>query len=310
MYKTENNHAHPPLPAARAFLLLAGLIVLFASPLAACQPTGGQASPPGNPPTLTIAPASPTPRPTQTRLPASPSPGGCSETSGTINSGVIETKLLDKPMRYNVYLPPCYAAETDKRYPVLYLLHGQNYDEQQWIRIGAISTAERLTRAGELPRLIIVMPYDYSFKQPTEYNFEQVFIETLLPLIDQTYRTQAQSAARAIGGLSRGGAWAIHLGIRHPDLFGALGAHSPAVFYSDMETMRLRLRDADPDHFPRIFIDAGIYNSEYKTALPFADLLDEMNIPHEWHAYVGFHDEEYWSAHVEEYLRWYAAEWK
>jgi enterochelin esterase-like enzyme len=232
------------------------------------------------------------------------------ETSGAIIPGRIDTALLDKPMRYIVYLPPCYAAETEKHYPVLYLLHGQNYDEGQWLRIGAAKTADRLISARELPPFIIVMPYDYSFKQPSEYKFEQVLIEMLLPRIDQTYRTLPEKAQRALGGLSRGGAWAIHLGLRHPDLFGAIGAHSPAIFYSDMETMRIRLRDADKEHFPRLFLDAGDHDSNYDNIVAYESLLNENDIPHEWHPYIGFHEEKYWSAHVEEYLRWYAAAWK
>jgi enterochelin esterase-like enzyme len=235
---------------------------------------------------------------------------GARETNGRIETGVIETKLLDKPMRYAVYLPPCYDAAVDENFPVLYLLHGQNYDEEQWIRIGAVDVADRLIRAGESPPFIIVFPYDFSFKQPTQYNFAQVFLELLVPQIDAGYRIRPGAASRAIGGLSRGGAWAIHLGTRHPDVFGAVGAHSPAVFFSDMNTLRLRLRDADHETFPRIYIDVGLQDSEYDSALSFAQLLDEMNIPHEWHAYIGFHEEKYWSAHVEEYLRWYAEGWK
>jgi enterochelin esterase-like enzyme len=240
----------------------------------------------------------------------SPTPTGCAETNGSIEKGVVATALLDKPMRYNVYLPPCYTAETEQRYPVLFLLHGQNFDEQQWLRIGAASAADRLIAAGEVPPFIIVMPFDYSYKQPTQYRFEEVFLDLLIPQIDRAYRTISDAPHRAIGGLSRGGAWAIHLGIRHPDLFGAVGAHSPAIFYSDMDTMPVRLRDANKEHFPRIFIDIGDHDSEYETARPFAELLNEMNIPHEWHEYVGFHDEKYWSAHVEEYLRWYAGGWQ
>jgi enterochelin esterase-like enzyme len=312
MLKTTKPRNHPSALLAQAGFFLPGLLMLNLL-LSSCRPASAPLPAVFTPtapettmtPTLAVEPA-PTihlPEPT-------PSEVVCAEPSGAIKTGVIETPLLPKPMRYNLYLPPCYSSETGRRYPVLYLLHGQNFDEGQWIRLGATSSADRLIGAGEIPPLIIVMPYDYSYKQPTEYNFEQVFLEILLPQIDQAYRTRAQAEARAVGGLSRGGAWAIHFGIRHPDLFGALGAHSPAVFYSDMDTMRLRLRDVDLNHFPRIFVDVGIDDTEYATALPFVNLLDEMNLPHEWHAYVGFHDEQYWSAHVEEYLRWYAAAWK
>ncbi|PWH12364.1 MAG: hypothetical protein DDG60_13485 [Anaerolineae bacterium] len=252
-----------------------------------------------------------TPRPfasTNTSPFASPTSQVCTEGSGRLERDLIETALLDKPMRYAVYLPPCY--DFGENFPVLYLLHGQNYDEDQWIRIGAVEVADRLISAAQTPPFIIVFPYDYSYLQPTEYEFARVFLQMLIPRIDSLYRTHPQAAFRAIGGLSRGGAWAIHLGTRHPDVFGAIGAHSPAVFYTDMTTLRLRLRDAPRETFPRVYIDVGRYDSQYQTALQFARLLDEMNLPHEWHEYLGFHEEQYWSAHVEEYLRWYAEGWQ
>ncbi len=312
MEKNRHFSAPWPLRAPRSGFLL---LLIFAAQ--ACQPLNGQIPHPAPSPTPTptlTSPASATPTqippsPTFTPIPASPTPENCPETSGRLERGLIETKLLDKPMRYAVYLPPCYDFGTENL-PVLYLLHGQNYDEEQWIRIGAVDVADRLIRAGESSPFIIVFPYDYSFKQPTEYKFAQVFLEMLIPQIDAAYRTRTEAASRAIGGLSRGGAWAIHLGTRNPQVFGAVGAHSPAVFFSDMTTLRLRLRDADRETFPRIYIDVGLQDSEYDSALMFAKLLDEMNIAHEWHAYIGFHEEKYWSAHIEEYLRWYAEGWK
>ncbi len=300
----------------RASLPLCGLLLLASCLAASCQPLNEQTPLPSLSPSPTNPPAArapSTPQPTASPLAAplsSPTPNRCAQTTGTLAAGVIDTKLLDKPMRYNVYLPPCYTAEADKHYPALYLLHGQNYDEEQWRRIGIVEAADRLMSAGEIPPLLVIMPYDYSFKQPYQYNFEQVFIEMLLPRIDLDYRTLPGAKNRAVGGLSRGGAWAIRLGTRHPDLFEAVGAHSPALFYSDVETMPVRLRDADPNHFPRFYIDVGIYDSEYESARPFAELLDQMNIIHEWHEYIGFHEEKYWSAHLEEYLRWYAEAWQ
>jgi enterochelin esterase-like enzyme len=213
-------------------------------------------------------------------------------------------------MRYNVYLPPCYRAMQPQRYPVLYLLHGQNYDEGQWLRIGAASTLDRLITSGDVPPIIIVMPFDYSYKQPTEYKFEEAFIQLLIPQIDATYRTLTNAPHRAIGGLSRGGAWAIRLGTRHPDMFGAIGGHSPSVFYADMQTLPVRLLNIPSDQLPRIWLDAGDSDSEYETVASFEQFLNKHNVPHEWHAYIGWHDEAYWSAHVGEYLRWYTEEWK
>jgi enterochelin esterase-like enzyme len=245
-----------------------------------------------------------------------PSPQGTPDASpidtpacppGQLVSGVVDSNLLAKPMRYRVYLPPCYDEEQEHRYPVLYLLHGQTSTEDQWIRLGVPTAAERLIAAGEISPFIIVFPYDYSYLQPYQYRFEDVFLELLIPQVDTAYRTIPAAAQRAIGGLSRGGAWALHLGIHHPDVFGAIGAHSPAIFYSDTASLHLYLRDIPPNQLPRLYIDIGDADGELDNTLVFKRFLDANNIPYEWHQYIGFHNEAYWRAHVDEYLRWYAS---
>ncbi len=288
--------------------------------LAACLPFNQPISPIASPlgivspvETATLSASTPTLTvlPVPTTLPsATPSaPPLCLSRPGQLVDGVIDTALLPKLMTYHVYLPPCYAEEPERRYPVLYLLHGQTYTEDQWIRLGVPSTADRLIAAGDMTPFIIVFPYDYSYLQPSQYRFEDVFLNLLIPQIDMAYRTIPDVAHRAIGGLSRGGAWALHLGIHHPDVFGAIGAHSPAIFYSD-GTLPLRLSKIPPDQLPRIYIDVGDADSELQTSRNFKQFLDKFNVPYEWHEYVGFHDEAYWSAHVEEYLRWYAQGWQ
>jgi enterochelin esterase-like enzyme len=234
----------------------------------------------------------------------------CTEKTGSLETGVIDTSLLAKPMSYTVYLPPCYTFEPNKRYPVLYLLHGQGSTEDQWIRIGAAATADQLITSGDIPPFIIVFPFDYSYKQPPEYSFEDVFVQMLIPKIDSNYRTLNMALYRAIGGLSRGGAWALHIGIRHPGLFGAIGGHSPAIFYSDDKSLPGSLLSIPVGLLPRIWLDAGDKDSEYGVIAPFEEFLSKNNIPHEWHVYIGWHNEEYWSAHVNQYLRWYAQNWR
>ena len=237
-------------------------------------------------------------------------PSGCNEETGSFETGVIDTTLLAKPMRYTVHLPPCYSFDANKRYPVLYLLHGQGFTEDQWIRIGAASSADQLTALGVIPPFIIVFPFDYSYKQPTEYQFEDVFIELLVPTIDSAYRTLPDAPHRAIGGLSRGGAWALHIGARHPEMFGAIGGHSPAIFITDEKSLPRSLLAIPASEMPRIWLDAGDSDSEYGVIVPFEEFLSKNNIPHEWRAYVGWHDEKYWSAHVDRYLEWYAQGWR
>jgi enterochelin esterase-like enzyme len=257
----------------------------------------------------------PSPAPTDTPRPAATIPRTaapaetCWSHSGRLVKGVIDTELLDKPMTYTVYQPPCYAEKTALRYPVLYLLHGQDSHEDQWLRLGVPATADRLIAAGEMPPFIIVFPYDYSHQQPDDYGFEAVFLQLLIPRIDLTYRTLTDPAHRAVGGLSRGGAWALHLGLHHPEVFGVIGAHSPAIFYADYNSLPLIVNAIPPEKLPRISIDIGDGDGGLGSVETFTNFLNVHNIPHEWQEHIGFHEEKYWAAHVEEYLRWYAQTW-
>jgi enterochelin esterase-like enzyme len=280
--------------------------------LSACLPFNGPtptAVSPVKNPTLTALPATQTPLTPEIVPAGDTSTPGAPACSGQVLNGIINSALLAKPMTYHVYLPPCYFDETGTHYPTLFLLHGQTYNEDQWIRLGVPATMDRLIAAGQIPPFIIVFPYDYSNLQPPQYHFEDVFMGALIPQIDATYRTIPDAAHRAIGGLSRGAAWALHLGIHHPDIFGAIGAHSPAIFYSDAASLPLYLRDIPAEQLPRIYIDFGDADEQMQNDLDFKKLLDDYNIPYEWHANIGFHDETYWAAHVQAYLTWYAQGW-
>lgn len=255
---------------------------------------------------------------TATKTPTSSSPitataslPACLKRPGQIVKKSLTTDLLRSPLEYRVYLPPCYAEQSNRRYPVLYLFHGQGYTDDQWDRIGVNEKADQLIAAGTIAPLIIVMPHDVSSAQPAETDFSRVIVEQLIPAIDRTYRTKAERLYRAVGGMSRGGGWAIHFGLTYWKIFGALGAHSPAVFHSDGLKLKALLDALPPDETPRIYIDIGERDRPeiLEVANWFEGLLDQKDIPHEWHLFSGYHAEAYWSAHLEQYLIWYTQGW-
>jgi enterochelin esterase-like enzyme len=242
---------------------------------------------------------------------ATPARKACLVQGGRIEEDSLETDLLRLPLEFRVYIPPCYELDEGQHYPVLYLFHGQSSTDDQWDRMGMDETADRLIAAGEIPPLILVMPYDRYGGQPTETKFSQAISEVLIPHIDQTYRTIPDRDHRAVGGLSRGAGWAIHFGISKWELFGALGAHSAAVFHTDAQRMRTWLGQLSPDDAPRIYMDIGDKDRPeiMRSALWFEELLNTYDIAHEWRLFSGYHAEEYWKAHLEQYLRWYAQGW-
>jgi enterochelin esterase-like enzyme len=221
----------------------------------------------------------------------------------------LRSANLNLPMEFQVYLPPCYDEQPDRRYPVLFLIHGQNYNEDQWDRLGADETANTLIAQGAVSPFLIVMPRDRYWTQPTESTFGSVLVEELIPLIDSRYRTVPERPSRAIGGLSRGASWSIHLGLSRWEHFGIIGAHSLPVFWSDTRQVRSWLDAIPPEQLPRIFMDSGEKDYLLESTLWFENLLTEKGIPHEWYLFPGYHEEAYWQSHLEQYLRFYAAEW-
>ena len=260
-------------------------------------------------PTLTEIP----PAPTRTSTPSPPTPTltitplGCLTQPGRAEQGVVQETT--PPQEYLIYLPPCYDEIPDMRYPVLYLLHGQTYTDDQWVRLGAVKVMDRLLLNKEIPPFIIIFPDDRYWNVQAGPGFGDRLVNHLIPYIDQNYRTLADREHRAIGGMSRGAGWAFRLGLQRWDLFGTLGLHSLAVFSNDRSLYEEWLTAIPPASWPNIFMDGGEGDPEMGFNSSIESMLTELDIPHEWHLYPGEHDEMYWRAHVEEYLRWYAGIW-
>jgi enterochelin esterase-like enzyme len=275
--------------------LLAGLWACSASNEPVATPTSVPATA-----TLTPTPLPPTLTPTATPL-------GCLTQPGRVDQGVVQETV--PPQQYLIYLPPCYDEMTDLRYPVLYLLHGQTYNEDQWVRLGAVTVTDQLILSGEASPFIIVFPDDRYWNAPAGPGFGERLVDYLIPYIDANYRTLADRDHRAIGGMSRGAGWALRLGLKRWELFGTLGLHSLAAFADDRPFLGGWLEAIPPESWPNIFIDTGESDQELGFNSLFENILTHIGIPHEWHLYPGAHDEQYWQAHVEEYLRWYTEIW-
>ena len=291
------------MKARQATKLVSSLLTLLTG-LYACslsnQPT----------PTLTSLPstAARTPKVTLTPLPG---PTATQLACLTKPGRVEESKLdsTDPPQEFFIYLPPCYDEKMDQHYPVLYLLHGQTYRDDQWIRLGAVDVIDELILSGESIPFIIVFPDDRYWNLPAGPGFGERLVDVLIPYIDLTYQTIPDRNHRAIGGMSRGAGWALRLGLTHWDLFGTIGLHSPAVLQKDASRIPKWLADIPSSARPRVFIDVGDNDPELTMAQLVETQFSEYDLSHEWHLYSGAHTEEYWSAHVEEYIRWYTAQW-
>ncbi len=141
--------------------------------------------------------------------------------------------IIGGDVSYLVYLPPGYDKETQKRYPVIYWLHGMGGN----IRAGAavfVPLLDAAIKQGSMPPVIVVLPNGmvnsfYCDTADGPHPVESVIIKELIPHIDETYRTLPKREARIIQGFSMGGYGAAHLGFKYPELFGTVIVNSGAL---------------------------------------------------------------------------------
>lgn len=230
--------------------------------------------------------------------------------AGKVTRHEIRSKVLPQPYTVSVYTPPCYDETHAESYPVLYLLHGQNMDDTFWFKLGAAEIVDELIAQGS-PPFIMVMPYEVkNFDPPGDSKFYDAVLTELIPWVEGNFSVCTERACRAVGGISRGGGWAIRLAARNFEMFSSVGGHSMGLMAGDTWQMQKYLKTHTIDEYPRIFIDRGEDDYLYDGIDYFVDSLEKNGIPHEFHIFPGRHDIAYWQAHVEEYLTWYAAGFK
>ncbi len=245
----------------------------------------------------------------------------------------LASTLMAREMPYRIVLPGGYsdAANSAKRYAVVFMLHGLTGHYDNW------TDKTKLAEYAAAHNLIIVNPegadgwYTDSATIASD-KFESYIIKELIPEIDKKFRTVADRDHRAIAGLSMGGYGAIKFGVKYPGLFvlagsfsGALGAASitekqipgsigrsiDAIFGASGSETRaandlfVLVRGSTPEKIktlPFVYIDCGTEDFLFKNNQDFAALLLEKKIPHEYRQLPGGHNWKYWNAQVLEFL--------
>ena len=133
-----------------------------------------------------------------------------------------------------VYLPPSYAASRNRRYPVVYLLHGYGLTGERWVPfIGLPDAADKDVTDGSAKETILVSPDAYTVyngsmysSSPTTGDWETYLTQDLVSYIDSHYRTIANRNSRGLAGHSMGGYGAWRIGMKYPEVYSAIYAMS------------------------------------------------------------------------------------
>lgn len=151
---------------------------------------------------------------------------------GAALEGNLEGDAVDRDVI--VFLPPSYATQKNRRYPVVYALHGYSIGAEQWTNeIHVPQTIEGAFAQGA-QEMIVVLPDSKTMHNGSMYSssattgdFEQFIAHDLVGYIDAHYRTIAKRTSRGLVGHSMGGYGASRIGMKHSDVFGSLYIMSP-----------------------------------------------------------------------------------
>ena len=250
--------------------------------------------------------------PTLIPLPSA-TPKRCATPGQMVTGAIDSTNPYAGSIAYRVYLPPCYGAD-GRFYPTLYMLPGNIHTDAIWDELGMDETAEAAILNNTMPPFIIVMVSGGWLADNTSGgvgSYEQFFMEELIPAVEKAYCAWPDRSGRALGGMSRGGYWALELAFQYPDQFGSVGGHSASLydFYAgpEINPQFTGVNNALGDL--RIYFDIGENDGYMPNIRRLHEEMSAAGVAHEWVVNAGYHEDAYWRAHTPEYLAWYTAPW-
>ncbi len=208
-----------------------------------------------------------------------------------------------------VYLPPGFS--TEKKFPVLYLLHGIGGDETEWMRFTSPNVIlDNLIADGKAVPMIVVMPNGRALPddravgnvfEPAKAagfaKFERDLLEHLIPAVERNYPVAPGREQRALAGLSMGGGQTLNFGLTHLDTFAWLGAFSaapntkaPAELVPDPAYARANLK--------LLYISCGNKDGLINVSQGVHRYLDEQQVPHIWNVDDFGHDADSWGSNL------------
>lgn len=245
----------------------------------------------------------------------------------------IYSQVLKAHRAYTIYLPKSYEVNPEKRYPILYLLHGVMGTNEGWFRDQrAGEVLDQLIASGEACDMIVVSPnaggniyagaWNGYFNMPG-WAYEDFFYQEFLPYIESKYRVIGDKQHRAIAGLSMGGGGTTSYAQRHSELycaayamsalmnipeFGAMPSKEPANPEDKMEILNKAVREhscidyvaqADEARKEQLrsvqwYVDCGDDDFLLDRNIEFVQAMHRAQIPLQFRVRDGGHTNEYW----------------
>jgi enterochelin esterase-like enzyme len=242
-------------------------------------------------------------------IPAFPDPPtGIDKERSDVQHGRLEmisydSKSVGATRKMQVYTPPGYSDQ--KRYPVLYLLHGIGGDETEWQRFAHPNVIlDNLIADGKATPMIVVMPNGRAQKNdrpegnvfasaPAFAAFEEDLLKDVVPTIESRYSVQADREHRALAGLSMGGGQSLNFGLAHLDTFAWIGGFSSAPNTKRPEEL-LPDPAAARQQLKLLWVACGNKDGLIRISQGVHAYLKQKDVPHVWHVDGNAHDPTEW----------------
>jgi enterochelin esterase-like enzyme len=223
-----------------------------------------------------------------------------------------DSKTVGTRRKMQVITPPGYSKE--RKYPVLYLLHGIGGDETEWERFAKPDVLlDNLIADGKAVPMIIVLPNgraevddhskDNVFQHaPAFAAFENDLLNDVIPAIESKYSVQSDREHRALAGLSMGGGQSLNFGLSHLDKFAWIGGFSsapntkrPEELLSDPKKAKEQLR--------LLWLSCGNKDGLLGISQGVHQYLKEHDVPHVWNVDSNAHDPTEWRNNLYYFLQ-------
>lgn len=221
---------------------------------------------------------------------------------GKIETVEYESKSVGATRKMLIYTPPGYSK--DKKYPVLYLLHGIGGTEREWADNGAPGTImDNLLADKKIVPMIVVMPNGRAQKNdraegnvfataPAFGEFDKDLLGSVIPYVESNYSVVADRQHRALAGLSMGGGQSLNFGLGNIDTFAWVGGFSSAP-----NTMPPAQLIPDPEKaksLKLLWVSCGDQDGLIRISQGVHQYLKEKGVPHVWHVDSGGHSWPVW----------------
>ena len=236
---------------------------------------------------------------------------------GELTPVEYDSKSLGTRRRMRVYTPPGYT--TDRKYPVLYLLHGIGGTDTEWTEAcHANNVIDNLLAEGKIQPMVMVFPDGNSSRtvadlaaggrgagagarggagrmrmEPWLTPFENDLLKDIIPYVDSHYSVHSDRDHRALAGLSMGGGQTLNIGLVHPETFAWVGGFSSAPD-TRQPPSALVPDPAVPKRLKLVWLGCGNKDNLIRISQAVHNYLKENGVPHIWHVDGNAHDTTEW----------------